>query len=124
MENRCHRGCPGVFPAAVPADPGELDPPICPGCGRRSIRPNVVWFGEELDEDLLLRAAGVVHGCDLMVVVGTSGVVYPAAGLADLALRIRKPFIEINPEPTSWSEKAKLYLQGRASEIVPRILEA
>jgi len=122
MENRCHHGCAGVFPAIAAADPGGPVPPICQGCGRRSIRPNVVWFGETLDEDILLRAASAVHECDLMVVVGTSGVVYPAAGLADLALRIGKPFVEINPEPTSWSEKATLYLRGRASEIVPQIL--
>jgi len=124
MENRCHRGCPGVASAMESNGPGSPVPPVCPACGRRSIRPNVVWFGEALDEDLLASAAGAVHECDLMIVVGTSGVVYPAAGLADLALRLRKPFIEINPEPTTWSDKAAVYLPGRASEILPRILPA
>lgn len=124
MEDRCHEGCAGVFPALEPADSSAPVPPACPSCGRRSMRPNVVWFGEELDYAILDYARAAVESCDLFVVVGTSGVVYPAAGMADLALRLKKPFVEINPEPTAWSDKATIYLSGRASEIVPQILTA
>ncbi len=120
MENRCHNGCEGVF-AAVEPESGEV-PPVCPTCRERSMRPNVVWFGEALDERLLQQAADAVHACDLMVVVGTSGVVYPAAGLADLALRLKKPFVEINPEPTAYSQRATVHLSGRASEMLTAIL--
>jgi NAD-dependent deacetylase len=122
MEDRCQNGCPGVTPAIGPVDEGEPVPPVCPQCGERTIRPNVVWFGEALDETTMLRAGSAVHDCDLMVVVGTSGVVYPAAGLADVALRMRKAFIEINPDPTQWSDKATVYVPGRASEALPEVL--
>lgn len=121
MEDRCHGGCPGVYPAAEPRE-GEQVPPICPTCGYRTMRPNVVWFGEMLDETVLSKARDAVYDCDVMVVVGTSGVVYPAAGLADLALELGKRFIEINPEPSPWSDAADVYLRGRSSEILPRIL--
>lgn len=121
MENRCHRGCEGITPSTEPRD-GEEVPPICPTCGQRSLRPNVVWFGEALDEKVLSDARDAVQGCDLMMVIGTSGVVYPAAGLADLALRFGKRFIEINPEPSPWSGEADVYLRGRSSEVLPQIL--
>jgi NAD-dependent deacetylase len=68
------------------------------------------------------KARDAVNDCDVMVVVGTSGVVYPAAGLADLALELGKRFIEINPEPSPWSGQADVYLAGRSSEILPQIL--
>jgi NAD-dependent deacetylase len=121
MEDRCHGGCVGIFPATEPRE-GEPVPPVCATCGYRTMRPNVVWFGESLDEAVLSKARDAVHECDVMVVVGTSGVVYPAAGLADLALQLGKPFIEINPEPSPWSDRADVYLRGRSSEVLPQIL--
>lgn len=124
MEDRCHRGCPGVFPSVEPGEPKRPVPQVCPACGERAMRPNVVWFGEALDEAVLAHANEAVRDCDLMVVVGTSGGVYPAAGLADLALGTGKPFVEINPEPTRWSDVARVYLRGRASEILPQMLAA
>lgn len=57
--------------------------PPCPSCGRRTLRPDIVWFGEDVYHANEIQAA--VLSCDLFVVVGTSGVVYPAAGLASLA---------------------------------------
>jgi NAD-dependent deacetylase len=121
MEDRCHGGCPGTFPATAPRQ-GELVPPVCRACGYQTMRPNVVWFGEMLDESVLSKARDAVYDCDVMVVVGTSGLVYPAAGLADLALQLGKRFIEINPEPSPWSAEADVYLSGRSSEVLPRIL--
>lgn len=121
MENRCHKGCPGIFPAVEPRNV-EPVPPACPSCGQRTLRPNVVWFGETLDEQVLANARDAVEDCDLMIVIGTSGVVYPAAGLADLALRLGKRFIEINPEPSPWSDQANVYLRGRSSDVLPQIL--
>lgn len=121
MENRCHRGCAGIFPA-IPPRGDEAVPPTCPVCGERTMRPNVVWFGEALDEKVLSDACDAVQDCDVLLVIGTSGVVYPAAGLADLALRLGKRFIEINPEPSPWSGEADVYLRGRSSEVLPQIL--
>lgn len=122
MESRCHRGCAGVSPATKATGPNDLVPPVCSTCGERAMRPNVVWFGETLNEALLGRARTVVENCDLFIVIGTSGVVYPAAGLADTALGLGKRFIEINPEPSQWSREADVTLRGRASEVVPKIL--
>lgn len=56
------------------------EPPSCPTCGN-PVRPGVVWFGEHLPAAALAQAEAAVQTCDLMLVVGTSGVVYPAAGL-------------------------------------------
>ena len=122
METRCHRGCAGVFPATVASEPHEAGPPVCATCGERTLRPNVVWFGEMLDEALMERARQAAEQCDVFIVIGTSGVVYPAAGLADVALGLGKRFIEINPEPSQWSREADVFLRGRAAEVVPRIL--
>lgn len=124
MESRCHHGCAGIFPATEPTGPNATVPPICATCGQRTLRPNVVWFGEMLDEVVLERARNAVENCGLIVVIGTSGVVYPAAGLADVALGLGKRFIEINPEPSQWSRDADVSLRGRASEVLPAMLAA
>jgi len=78
--------------------PLEPRPPRCPDCGGIA-RPGVVWFGELLNPSDL-AAADSACTCDVLLVVGTSSVVYPAAGLADIA-RSRGAFVvEINPEAT------------------------
>ena len=82
-------------PARLPA--GE--PPRCPRCGAW-LRPAVVWFGEMLDPADLQEAAAEAEGCDVMLVVGTSGLVYPAAGLPAGARRAGAAVITVNPEPT------------------------
>nr|WP_245673001.1 NAD-dependent deacylase [Aldersonia kunmingensis] len=87
-------------------DPVErLDPPDCDRCGGL-IRPGAVWFGEAMPSEPLERAMECAQTCDLMLVVGTSGVVYPAAGLPGLAREAGATVVEINPEPTGISEQA------------------
>ncbi len=56
------------------------EPPLCPECGSL-VRPDVVWFGEFLSQDSVEEATALAGACDVMLVVGTSGLVYPAAGL-------------------------------------------
>ena len=81
-----------------PTEPQRrLAPPRCAHCGGY-VRPGVVWFGEQLDADTLRAAERLISECDLLLVVGTSGVVYPAAGLIELAPRSAL-VVEINPEP-------------------------
>jgi NAD-dependent deacetylase len=100
--------------------PGE--PPRCPRCGSW-LRPGVVWFGEMLDPATLEEAADEAAGCDLMLVVGTSGLVYPAAGLPTAARQAGAPVVTVNPEPTELDGLAAACVRGKAGEVLPRLLE-
>jgi len=113
LSNRCNRGCPGTQPSARTT---------CPTCGSDSLRPNVVWFGEPLDPILMARARISVNCASVLLVVGTSGVVYPAAGLVDLAVDKRIPLIEINPVKTPFSEHAAVFLPLSAAVALPEIV--
>ncbi len=99
------------------AEPGS--PPRCPACGNMR-RPAVVWFGEELPRQTLAAAEAAVRECDLMLVVGTSGVVYPAAGLARMAAG---KVVIVNPEPTELDDPAHVMLRGNAARLLPQLLE-
>ena len=92
-------------------------PPRCPHCGG-PIRPGVVWFGETLDPDVVTLAADAAE-CDVFITVGTSAVVYPAAGFVDQARRYGAFTVEINPEETS--ARVDLALRGPAETILPAI---
>ncbi|MEJ6023364.1 SIR2 family NAD-dependent protein deacylase [Ramlibacter sp. PS4R-6] len=99
---------------AVSAD----HPPHCGRCGNM-LRPDVVWFGEMLPVAALTAAEEAADSCDLMLVVGTSGVVYPAAGLA---YRARGHVAVINPEPSGLDDAAHAVLRGKAAELLPGLL--
>lgn len=101
-------------------DPGTLLVAPCPACGGR-LRPGVVWFGESLPEDVWAEAVGLAAECDVLLVVGTSAVVYPAAGLARIARRAK--LIEVNLEETPLSGAAHLSLRGKAGEILPQLVD-
>ena len=96
-------------------------PPRCP-CGGLE-RPAVVWFGEALPAEVLERATEAAAWCDVLVSVGTSGTVYPAAGLIELALQNGACFVEVNPEPTPFSRFAALRLAAPAGEALPWLTE-
>ena len=100
----------------------EGHPPRCPVCGNLR-RPAVVWFGEFLPHAALDAAEVAVQGCDLMLVVGTSGVVYPAAGLALAAHQRGARVVIVNPEPTDLDPVADLCLRGLAAQCLPSLLE-
>lgn len=95
-------------------------PPKCK-CGA-VLRPDIVWFGESLDEEDLERAADACRGCEVMVVAGTSLVVYPAAGLSAVARQAGAFIIEINIEPTPATASADVHLSGKSGEILPRLI--
>ena len=95
-------------------------PPRC-GCGGL-LRPDVVWFGEALPEDLLRRSFAALGACDLLLVVGTSGLVQPAASFADAALARGVPVVEINLDPTPLSGRATVSLQGRSGDLLPQLI--
>ena len=90
-------------------------------CGGR-LRPGVVWFGEALPEREFLRAAAAVEKCDVLLVVGTSAVVYPAAGLIPSATFHHAKVIEVNLEETPFSANVDCSLRGLAGEILPDLL--
>ena len=101
---------------------GEGDPPLCPACGS-PLRPDVVWFGEILPEQAVERAWRLAEECDLMLVVGTSGLVRPAADLPLVARRAGAAVVEVNPEPSEITPAADVFLRGRAGDVLPALLE-
>jgi NAD-dependent deacetylase len=98
-------------------------PPRCSGCGNLQ-RPGVVWFGEALPTDVLQRAEAAAGDCDLMLVVGTSGAVWPAAGLAVHARRAGAFVLVVNPQPSELDDVAHAVLRGTAAVTLPTLLAA
>ena len=97
-------------------------PPRCAVCGNLR-RPAVVWFGEHLPQDALDSAEAAARTCDLMLVVGTSGVVYPAAGLALTAHQCGARVVVVNPEPTELDPVAEVCLREFAAQCLPFLLK-
>ena len=95
-------------------------PPHC-GCGGLA-RPGVVWFGEPLPEGMLKEAEHAASSAEVFLVVGTSAVVYPAAGLVPYARRAGAKVIEVNLEETPFSASVDVSLRGKAGEILPQLL--
>ncbi len=99
----------------------EQVPPPCPRCGG-PLRPDVVWFGESLPEDILQAAFDAARSCDLLFSVGTSSLVQPAASLPYEAKRNEAKVVEVNPERTPLSAAADYVLTGPAGVILPRLI--
>ncbi len=97
-------------------------PPRCTLCGAM-LRPDVVWFGEDLPRLALETARAAFTSCEVALIVGTSGLVQPAAGLARDAKRNRAVVIEINPLETALSNITDYALRGSSSELLPALLE-
>lgn len=96
---------------------------ILPRCSCGGLlRPGVVWFGESLPEEALFRAFEASSNADVMLVVGTSGVVQPAASLAVRAKGAGAFVAEINPEETPLTASVDLRLAGKAGDVVPALL--
>ena len=93
--------------------------PVCPTCGGLA-RPAVVWFGESLDPDDL-QAADAATACEVFFTVGTSSLVYPAAGLVHEARRRGALTVEINPESTQWSDLVDLAIREPAEIALTRL---
>ena len=88
------------------------------------LRPDVVWFGEALDSLAMEQAMDAVTAADVVLVVGTSAVVYPVAALPQLAKQRRARVVEVNVEETALSADVSAVLRGRAGEVLPAIEEA
>jgi NAD-dependent deacetylase len=95
-------------------------PPHC-GCGGLA-RPGVVWFGEPLPEGMMQEAEHATLEAQVLLVVGTSAQVYPAASLIPLAKQAGARVIQVNLEPTPYSEIVDCALEGPAGEILPELI--
>ena len=123
FEFRCD-ACGSQFEGVLPEMPEPvetIEPPTCPCSGL--IRPSVVWFGEPLPEDAWQRSVAAVSAADAVIVVGTSSVVYPAAGLPEAALAAGTVVIEVNPDRTPLSEHATISLRETAAQALPTLLQ-
>lgn len=109
--------------AVQPAPDDDRRPPHCPDCGAL-LRPDVVWFGEMLPEDALRRAYVAVCEADLVLSIGTSSLVQPAASLPYEALRAGVHVLEINPEETPLTPECTASWRGKAGEVLPALVNA
>lgn len=114
------RGVRTGAPASLPDGPFEAYPPTLPD--GELIRPSVVWFGETLPESALQASFESLSECDLFMSVGTSSVVYPAAGFIQIARDAGATTIEVNPDDTPVSDLVDIPLRGKSGEILPRLL--
>ncbi len=101
-------------------DQGQL-PPRCPRC-RGLIKPNTILFGEQLPYDVLEQSREEIMAADLLIVIGSSLTVYPAAALPSIAVQIGSGLIIVNKEFTPMDTYANVAIQGMAGIIMPKIL--
>ncbi len=97
--------------------------PRCPDCGSY-LRPGVVWFGEAIPDDALHTSFAAAADCDVFMSIGTSSLVYPAAGLVDIAQESGAITIEVNPSPTGLSGSFTASLRGNAGVVLPKLVES
>jgi len=104
-----------------PEEHDDSVPPRCARCGA-SLRPDVVWFGELLPFEALEASSEAARECDLLLSIGTSSLVYPAAALPYEALENGATLVEVNPSETPLTPHADYSLRGSASEVLPNLL--
>jgi len=121
FRTRC-TGCGARRPHAEPIDTTSRNSlPRCEECGSL-LRPDVVWFGEALDDAVLSEAVEAAEAASLCLVVGTSAVVQPAASLALVTKRRGGRIVEVNPEPTPLTSLADVSIRASAADAVPEIV--
>ncbi len=107
----------------IPEGPFPERPVPSPHRAGAFLRPSVVWFGEALPEAALSAAFEAAQACDVFMSIGTSAVVYPAAGFIDVAAANGAKTIEINRDPTPLSQRVDWSLMGKAGEVLPKLVE-
>lgn len=106
----------------IEAPDADEDLPRCPKCGGL-LRPGVVWFGEAIPPAALDVADMASRDCDVFLSVGTSSLVWPAAGLAEIAASRGATVIEINIDATPLSGNSHFVLKGKAGELLPELVD-
>ena len=115
-----------ILPSGIPEEPDggrRLCPPRCHHCGG-SVRPGVVWFGEDLPVIELNHAFAAARECDVLFAIGTSGLVQPAAGIPSLAKRAGAKVVQVNPVGTQLDDACTWSLRGAAGVVMPKLLQA
>jgi len=118
----CHRFVAGSleFPS-IPAEGALIEPPRCRRCNGR-LRPAVVWFGEDLPPGAWKTASRAARQCDVMLSIGTSGVVRPAADLPDIAIASGAVVVHVNNVDVSMNGPNEIMLIGPAEKILPQLI--
>ena len=117
----CHR--PAVLTQdqiAIPEEGVLTEPPRCRRCGGK-LRPAVVWYGEDLSKNVWKTAMSLVIGCDVLISVGTSGIVTPAADIPRQALASGAVVIHVNTTDVSFGEQNEIMLTGSATEVLTQL---
>lgn len=117
----CHRPSEIPLPPSIfPSEGGLVEPPRCVKCNGK-LRPAVVWYGEDLPSDVWKSAIALVKSCDVLISVGTSGIVTPAADIPGIALFAGATVIHINTADVSNGEQNELMLIGKATEVLTKL---
>jgi NAD-dependent deacetylase len=98
-------------------------PPRCRTCGGMHVKPDVVFFGEPLPSGAMMEAFRLARDCDVMIVVGSSLQVYPAADVPEVAVERGIPLLIVNDEPTPLDVAATVVIHGRSGEVLPQVVE-
>ncbi|MFZ4816149.1 MAG: SIR2 family NAD-dependent protein deacylase [Phototrophicaceae bacterium] len=126
QEHKCFYNCQGnptlVDLATLTFDPNDT-PPTCPHCGRKSVRVNVVWFEEALSPADLERAQDIAATHDVMLMIGTSGAVYPANQIPKVAKVFTNKVIEINPNVSELTPLVDVRIPAPSGVALPKLLE-
>jgi NAD-dependent deacetylase len=122
MEIKClEKGHLTRVESALDQDSVTLDNlPVCPKCWGRA-RPNVVWFGEMLPHEALMSATSFAEKCDLLLIVGTSGVVSGGYGFTELAKFAGAYIVEVNPLPSNLTHLADASIREPAALALPKL---
>ena len=121
VDDRWLDPCPKT-PACPVSRAAPGSPPRCPECGHL-LRPDIVWFGDSLPAQVLAEAERASLAFQVMLVIGTSGVVYPAAGLPIAAQHMGAAVIIINPAPTELDRIARHLLRYPSAQVLPALLD-
>jgi NAD-dependent deacetylase len=106
----------------VPVGGARMAPPQCDACGAM-IRPGVVWFGENLPDQVWRTSCEAAKQCDVFFCCGTSSLVQPAASLTDMAIGAGAVTVQINPNATDYDRSVSVSIRGPAGVVLPRIVE-
>lgn len=118
-ELRCAADC-GATPWEDRTTPLPSLPPLCPSCGGLA-RPGVVWFGESIDRDILEQSSDAASSAEVFLSIGTSSLVYPAAGLLNVARRSGAFAAEINPGATGAGGEVDVAIAAPAEDALPML---
>ncbi|ACV05645.1 NAD-dependent deacylase [Kytococcus sedentarius] len=119
---RCGAASDAEYPP-VPEPVERLEPPVCGRCGGL-VRPGVVWFGEMLPAGALEATVTAAEWAEMVVVVGTSGMVYPAAAVPGIAREAGVPVVEVNPAGSSLPDGADHVIEAPAGQALPALVAA